>query len=182
MFLWLANPKFFTPFKTWELPSTFSSVYNKQHNQERLCWLNVRPLSVMLYYIKQMWFNFSLAYKMNGEDVGNLICPAKKKKSLRSSIYPFFIHSYICTIYRVNVLPCLLWHPDVCWLMVSLGNAALQSQNPANTKHLYRPYHLYNVGPTSSTLVQHCINVIQMCCVCWERQYLLTSEVNCHCI
>ena len=27
--------------------------------------------------------------------------------------------------------------------------------------------HLYNVGPTSSTLVQHCINVIKMFCVCW---------------
>ena len=26
-------------------------------------------------------------------------------------------------------------------------------------------YNLYNVGPTSSTLVQHCINVIQMFCV-----------------
>ena len=28
--------------------------------------------------------------------------------------------------------------------------------------------HLYNVGPTSSTLVRHCINVIQMFCVCWD--------------
>ena len=26
---------------------------------------------------------------------------------------------------------------------------------------------LYNVGPTSSTLAQHCINVIQMFCVYW---------------
>ena len=25
----------------------------------------------------------------------------------------------------------------------------------------------YNVGPASSTLVQHCTNVIQMFCVCW---------------
>ena len=31
-----------------------------------------------------------------------------------------------------------------------------------NTKHLY------NVGPTSSTLVQHCTNVIQIFCVCWD--------------
>ena len=27
--------------------------------------------------------------------------------------------------------------------------------------------HLYNVGPTSKTLGQRCINVIQMFCVCW---------------
>ena len=27
--------------------------------------------------------------------------------------------------------------------------------------------YLYNVDPTSSTLVQHCINVRQMFCVCW---------------
>ena len=26
-------------------------------------------------------------------------------------------------------------------------------------------YYLYNVGPTSSTLVQHCANIIQMSCV-----------------
>ena len=26
---------------------------------------------------------------------------------------------------------------------------------------------LYNVGPTSKTLGRSCINVIQMCCVCW---------------
>ena len=28
---------------------------------------------------------------------------------------------------------------------------------------------MYNVGPTSSTLVQHCTNVMQMFCVYWER-------------
>ena len=36
-----------------------------------------------------------------------------------------------------------------------------RSHDPANTKHLY------NVGPTSSTLVQHYTNVIQMFCVHW---------------
>ena len=36
---------------------------------------------------------------------------------------------------------------------------------PVSTKHLYNL--LYNVGPTSLTLVQHCTNVTQMCCVCW---------------
>ena len=30
------------------------------------------------------------------------------------------------------------------------------------SKHKPFVQHLYNVGPTSSTLVQHCINVIQM--------------------
>ena len=33
-------------------------------------------------------------------------------------------------------------------------------------KYLWR--HLYKVGPTSSTLVQHCINVIEMFCVYWD--------------
>ena len=57
-------------------------------------------------------------------------------------------------------------------------NAALQSQKvelftwkvgieePSKNKTFL--WHLYNVGPTSSTLVQHCINVIQMFCVDWE--------------
>ena len=35
--------------------------------------------------------------------------------------------------------------------------------------------HLYNVGPTSSTLVQHCTNVIQMFCVYW----VLTGLFHC---
>ena len=38
--------------------------------------------------------------------------------------------------------------------------------NPTNTKTFV--YHLYNVGPTSLTLVRHCANVIQMLCVYWE--------------
>ena len=37
----------------------------------------------------------------------------------------------------------------------------------APSKHKTFVWHLYNVGPTSSTLVQHCTNVIQMFCVCW---------------
>ena len=39
--------------------------------------------------------------------------------------------------------------------------------------------HLYNVGPTSSsTLVQHFINVIQMFCVYWPRgTYIVVSTV-----
>ena len=36
---------------------------------------------------------------------------------------------------------------------------------PVNTKHLYNI--LYNVAPTSSTLVRRCINVIQMFCECF---------------
>ena len=32
--------------------------------------------------------------------------------------------------------------------------------------------HMYNVGPASSTLVQHCTNVIQMFCVCWGFAWL----------
>ena len=29
---------------------------------------------------------------------------------------------------------------------------------------------LYNVGPTSKTLSRRCINVLQMCCVCWAGE------------
>ena len=36
-----------------------------------------------------------------------------------------------------------------------------------SSKHKTFVYHLYNDGPTSSTLDQHCINVIQMFCVFW---------------
>ena len=48
--------------------------------------------------------------------------------------------------------------------------------------------HLYNVGPTSSTLVQHCTNVIQMFRVCWGvtgprltlmQCDVITSRVTC---
>ena len=35
---------------------------------------------------------------------------------------------------------------------------------PTNTQHLHN---IYNVGPTSKTLVQRCTHVIQMFCVCW---------------
>ena len=37
----------------------------------------------------------------------------------------------------------------------------------APSQHKTFVKHLYNVGPTSSTLVQHCINVIQMFWTCW---------------
>ena len=37
------------------------------------------------------------------------------------------------------------------------------------SKHKTFVQHLYNVGPTSSTLVQHCAIVIQMFCVYWDR-------------
>ena len=36
--------------------------------------------------------------------------------------------------------------------------------------------HLYNVCPTSSTLVQHCTNVIQMFCVYWDGLTLLMNH------
>ena len=35
------------------------------------------------------------------------------------------------------------------------------------SKHKTCVQHLYNVGPTSSMLIRHCINVIQMVCVYW---------------
>ena len=37
------------------------------------------------------------------------------------------------------------------------------------SKHKTFVSHLYNVGPTSSTLVHHCTDVIKMFCVCCEE-------------
>ena len=67
------------------------------------------------------------------------------------------------------------------WVKIKLYNVAVQGLTSAKTKlaflAIYRSIpskhktfvqHLYNVGPTSSTLVQHCINVAQMFCVCWD--------------
>ena len=69
----------------------------------------------------------------------------------------------------VNVVP----FQKKCWRLVILYltiiSEELFSGSPANTKHFVS--HLYNVGPTSSTLVQHCTNVKQMFCVCWEAEY-----------
>ena len=54
------------------------------------------------------------------------------------------------------------------------------------SKHKTFVLHLCNVGPTSKTLGRRCTNVIQMFCVCWDRnlpckakrQYMLTSLVR----
>ena len=40
-------------------------------------------------------------------------------------------------------------------------------------------WHLYNVGPTSKTLGQHCTNVIQMLCVCWVNTPIALSLECC---
>ena len=58
---------------------------------------------------------------------------------------------------------CLLWSQYFIreWWAPCTVHATPCKYYPANTKHLY------NVGPTSSTLGRRCINVIQMFCVCW---------------
>ena len=48
------------------------------------------------------------------------------------------------------------------------------------SKHKAFLSHLYNVGPTSSTLVQHCINVIKMFCVYWEGYHINLVAMVCH--
>ena len=40
---------------------------------------------------------------------------------------------------------------------------------------------LYNVGPTSKTLGRRCINVIQMCCVCWAGELPLKHSTFVQC-
>ena len=37
----------------------------------------------------------------------------------------------------------------------------------SSSKHKSFVQHLYNVVPTSSTLTQHCTNIVQMFCVYW---------------
>ena len=51
----------------------------------------------------------------------------------------------------------LSWQPVPC--------DRIKSRLPGKYKTFVQ--HLYNAAPTSSTLVQHCINVIQMFCVRW---------------
>ena len=56
---------------------------------------------------------------------------------------------------------------DLKWCFeASLWCKGLSSSRRSSKRKTF-VQHLYNVGPTSSTLVQHCINVIQMFCVCW---------------
>ena len=45
------------------------------------------------------------------------------------------------------------------------------------SKHKTFVYHLYNAGPTYSTLVQHCIHVIQFFCVTGTWRPLLPAQV-----
>ena len=55
-------------------------------------------------------------------------------------------------------------------------------------KHKTFPWHLYNVGPTSSTLVPHCTNVIPLFCVCWGDVFCcifhtdLSTRFSCYCM
>ena len=53
--------------------------------------------------------------------------------------------------------------------LFAISNTCLCCGKPAqDSKHKTFVQHLYNVGPSSSTLVQHCTNVVQMLCVNWE--------------
>ena len=67
---------------------------------------------------------------------------------------------------------------------VRLQNITWPNKHPEPpSKHKIFIYYLYNVGPTSSTLVRHCINVIKMFCVCWlvndlSRRIATRSDVT----
>ena len=50
--------------------------------------------------------------------------------------------------------------PDQDWTGRLVGTGCLSKQRTL-------VQHLYNVGPTSSTLVRHCTNVVPMFCVYW---------------
>ena len=58
-----------------------------------------------------------------------------------------------------------------------------QKGGALTSKHKTFVWHLYNVGPTSKTLVQHCINGIQMFCAYWGsgmfEQYLKQLGFKC---
>ena len=65
-------------------------------------------------------------------------------------ILPLQSSTRFLTIYHAD-----FWGPDVCC-------------RAEPRKHMTFVKQLYNVDPMSSTLVQHCINIIQILCVCWE--------------
>ena len=88
------------------------------------------------------------------------------------------------------------WYLKKIWPWYCILNifASLQTQNICITFVQRRPnvfecytsvlylvvLHLYNVAPTSSTLVQHCTNVILMFCVYWDVMWSEwdTSHIN----
>ena len=51
-----------------------------------------------------------------------------------------------------------------------IGVWALYDIGPSKNKPFAQ--HLYNVEPTSATLFQHCINVVQMFCVYWAITFV----------
>ena len=69
------------------------------------------------------------------------------------------------------------WHAAHCRTLKNIADhySVWSNSLPLGIASKHKTYvqHLYNVGPTSSTLVRHCINVIQMFCVCWPLPLLL---------
>ena len=81
-----------------------------------------------------------------------------------------------CECYYYSVLHNSI-HIKMVWGQVQCAHEG-QDVDVQPSKHKTFLNHLYNVGPTSLTLVQHCTNVIQMFCVYWERIFEISSPVS----
>ena len=84
-------------------------------------------------------------------------------------VYPCFLYrSARCSFRSDSISYYCIWPAtglDI-WIVRHLGRPQVQQVQPS--KHKPFALHLYNVGPTSSTLGQRCINVMHMLCVCWQ--------------
>ena len=81
------------------------------------------------------------------------------------------------TIRRTNV-DMMLVHSLRCWPNIISRLIQLLEIQLWSSKHKTFVYHLHNVGPTSSTLAQHCINVMQMFCVYLDVSILPAQSVG----
>ena len=64
-----------------------------------------------------------------------------------------------------NIMPTLSQHLVFAGQITCI--ACYYGRRTGDCKHKSFVWHLYNVGPTSLTLVRHCTNVIQMFCAYW---------------
>ena len=81
------------------------------------------------------------------------------------------------TIRRTNV-DMMLVHSLRCWPNIISRLIQLLVIQLWSSKHKTFVYYLHNVGPTSSTLAQHCINVMQMFCVYLDVSILPAQSVG----
>ena len=85
----------------------------------------------------------------------NIITQAMEKSEYVLGVFLDFSKAFDTVDYNILMQKCIWWRL----------NKRSRDDNISAKLHLH--IFLYNVGPTSSTLNQHCINVIQMFCAYW---------------